>query len=65
MKTKNFNMLFYLKKVKYYESGNLLIYLCISVDEKRSEATIGRESNLKNGTKNEEKPVEILRMQGV
>jgi hypothetical protein len=42
MKTKNFNLLFYLKKVKGYESGNLPIYLRISVDGKRSEATIGR-----------------------
>jgi uncharacterized protein (DUF885 family) len=42
MKTKNFNLLFYLKKVKGYESGNMPIYLRISVDGKRSEATIGR-----------------------
>ncbi|MDB4900809.1 MAG: recombinase, partial [Mucilaginibacter sp.] len=42
MKTKNFNLLFYLKKVKGYESGNLPIYLRISVDGNRSEATIGR-----------------------
>ncbi|QEM06303.1 site-specific integrase [Mucilaginibacter rubeus] len=42
MKTKNFNLLFYLKKVKGYESGDLPIYLRISVDGKRSEATIGR-----------------------
>lgn len=31
MKTKNFNLLFYLKKVKGEESGNLPIYLHISV----------------------------------
>lgn len=42
MKTKNFSLLFYLKKIKGYESGELPIYLRISVDGKRSEATIGR-----------------------
>jgi len=42
MKTKNFNLTFYLKKPKGYESGILPIYLRISVDGKRSEATIGR-----------------------
>jgi hypothetical protein len=34
MKTKNFNLLFNLKKVKVYESGNLPIYLRFSVDTK-------------------------------
>src|SRR5476649_1536560 len=42
MKTKNFNLTLYLKKPKGYESGILPIYLRISVDGKRSEATIGR-----------------------
>ena len=35
MKTKNFNLFFYLKKVKGYESGSMPIYLRISVDGKR------------------------------
>jgi hypothetical protein len=35
MKTKNFNPLFYLKKVKSYKSGYLPICLRISVDGKR------------------------------
>jgi hypothetical protein len=42
MKTKNFNLTFYLKKPKGYESGILPVYLRIAVDGKRSEATIGR-----------------------
>jgi site-specific recombinase XerD len=42
MKTKNFNLTFYLKKLKGYESGILPIYLRVAVDGKRSEATIGR-----------------------
>ncbi|MET4010605.1 hypothetical protein ABIB62_000416 [Mucilaginibacter sp. UYP25] len=42
MKTKNFNLLFYLKKIKGYQSGEMPLYLRISVDGKRSEATIGR-----------------------
>lgn len=42
MKTKNFNLTFYLKKPKGYESGVLPIYLRIAIEGKRSEATIGR-----------------------
>jgi len=38
-----FKMLFYLKKPKKYTTGPIPIYLRISVDEKRSEVTIGEE----------------------
>lgn len=38
----SFQVLFYLKKPKYYLSGPMPIYLRISVDSKRSEISVGR-----------------------
>jgi site-specific recombinase XerD len=42
MKT-NFSLLFYMKKPKNYQSGSAPIYMRITVNGKRSEATTGRE----------------------
>jgi len=42
MKT-NFSLLFYLKKQKNYESGNVPVYMRITVNGKRSETSTGRE----------------------
>ena len=42
MKT-NFNLLFYLKKQKAYVSGNMPIYMRITVNGKRSEVSTGRD----------------------
>jgi hypothetical protein len=41
MKT-NFSLLFYLKKQKNYESGEVLVYLRITVNSKRAEMATGR-----------------------
>src|SRR5476651_2702397 len=38
----NFNVLFYLKRPKNYQSGEVPIYLRITVEGKRSEVTTGR-----------------------
>ncbi|RZK26140.1 MAG: site-specific integrase [Flavobacterium sp.] len=42
MKT-NFSLLFYLKKQKNYQSGNVAVYMRITVNRKRSETSTGRE----------------------
>ncbi|MCO5947044.1 site-specific integrase [Mucilaginibacter flavidus] len=42
MKT-NFSLLFYLKKPKNYQNGNVPIYLRITIDGKRAETSTGRE----------------------
>lgn len=42
MKT-NFNLLFYLKKQKAYISGNMPVYMRITVNGKRSEVSAGRD----------------------
>lgn len=39
----NFSLLFYLKKPKTYQSGAIPIYLRITVNGKRAEASAGRE----------------------
>ncbi|WP_158796402.1 site-specific integrase [Pedobacter sp. L105] len=39
----NFNLLFYLKKPRNYESGTLPVYLRITLNGKRSESSLGRE----------------------
>jgi site-specific recombinase XerD len=41
----SFSFLFYLKKPKGYASGNVPIYLRITVDGKRAEVSTGRECN--------------------
>jgi len=46
MKT-NFSLLFYLKKPKNYEKGNVPVYLRITVEGKRAEASAGRECDPK------------------
>src|SRR4051812_42935265 len=38
----NFNALFYLKRPKNYQAGEVAIYLRITVEGKRSEVTTGR-----------------------
>lgn len=42
MKT-NFSLLFYLKKPKNYQNGNVPIYLRITINGKRAETSTGRE----------------------
>ena len=39
----NFNLLFYLKKQKAYVSGNMPVYMRITVNGKRSEVYAGRD----------------------
>ncbi|MCX2739495.1 site-specific integrase [Pontibacter anaerobius] len=39
----NFNLLFYLKKPKHYNTGSVPIYMRITVEGKRAELTTGRE----------------------
>lgn len=39
----NFNLLFYIRKQKYYTGGAIAIYLRITVNGKRAEVSAGRE----------------------
>lgn len=47
MKT-NFSLLFYLKRPKNYQSGNVAVYMRITVNGKRSETSTGRECDPAN-----------------
>ena len=46
MKT-NFSLLFYLKKQKNYESGEVPVYLRITINSKRAEIATGRQCDPK------------------
>ncbi|MCE7040375.1 Arm DNA-binding domain-containing protein [Dyadobacter sp. CY312] len=43
MLAKNFTLLFYLKKRSNYVSGNLPVYMRISINGTRSEMSMGRD----------------------